>query len=84
MFNYHGEEGYLRLVQQTMEPTRVLQNAIRRIPQLEILGHPAMSVFAYGSRTLDMPAVADGMIDQAWRVGRLTGPPGSGDSGGEP
>jgi sphinganine-1-phosphate aldolase len=67
---YLGQEGYLRLVDQTMRYLRRWWAAIDAIPGLEVMGRPAMSVFAFTSRTLDIFAIADGLEERGWLLFR--------------
>jgi sphinganine-1-phosphate aldolase len=70
VLRYLGRQGYLRLVGQTMRYIRQFQADINATPGLEVLGQPAMTVFVYTSRTLDIFAVADGLEDRGWLVSR--------------
>jgi glutamate/tyrosine decarboxylase-like PLP-dependent enzyme len=65
-----GEDGYLRLVKQTLEYLRRWWAAIDAIPGLEVMGHPTMSVFAFTSRSLDIFAIADGLEERGWLLFR--------------
>src|SRR5215813_12347427 len=67
---YLGEDGYLRLVEQTMSYLRRWWAASDSIPDLEVMGRQAMSVFAFTSRTLDIFAVADGLEERGWLLFR--------------
>jgi sphinganine-1-phosphate aldolase len=67
---YLGEDGYLRLVKQTIEYLRRWWAAIDAIPDLEVMGRPAMSVFAFTSKTLDIFAIADGLEERGWLLFR--------------
>lgn len=70
VMNYLGEEGYMRLVEQTMKYIREFQKRINSIEGLVVLGKPDMSVFAYTSHTLDIYAIATGMEDRGWMVSK--------------
>jgi len=65
-----GEDGYLRLVKQTLEYLRRWWAAIDAIPGLEVMGRPTMSVFAFTSRSLDIFAIADGLEERGWLLFR--------------
>jgi hypothetical protein len=43
---------------------------------LEVWGAPQLSILSYGSRKLDIFAVAERMTERGWFVGRLVEPPG--------
>jgi sphinganine-1-phosphate aldolase len=67
---YLGEDGYLRLVKQTIEYLQKWWAAIDAIPDLEVMGRPAMSVFAFTSKSLDVFAIADGLEERGWLLFR--------------
>jgi len=72
---YMGEEGYLGLVRTTMDATRALIDGINAIPGLEVRGKPDMSVFAFGSDSVDIYVVGYVMDVLGWHVDRLQRPP---------
>ena len=74
VMKYLGEDGYLGLVDATMRYIKRFQAGINAIEGLAVLGEPVMSVFAYGSTTLDIHAVAAGMEDRGWLVSKETYP----------
>jgi len=73
-----GWSGYLELTRVVMDTTKALLDGIRTIPELEILGEPEMSVFAYRSKTLKVNifAVGDQMEERGWHIDRLQRPDG--------
>lgn len=75
VLNYLGEEGYTRLVNEVMETTLILREGIEKTGRLEVLGDPAMSVFAVGSNHIDVYALADVMAEKGWQLGRQQLPP---------
>ncbi len=74
VMTYLGEEGYLRVVGDTMHYLERWWAAIDAIDGLEVMGSPAMSVFGYTSRTLDVFAIADGLEARGWLVYRDSHP----------
>jgi sphinganine-1-phosphate aldolase len=68
VMTYLGEAGYLDRVGRTMRYLRRWWAGIEAIDGLEVMGTPAMSVFAVTSSTLDMFAVAKGMESRGWLV----------------
>lgn len=74
VMRYLGEEGYLRLVDGAMRYMARFKAGINAIPGLEVMGDPAMTVFGYTSRTLDIFAIADGLEQRGWLVTRDTWP----------
>lgn len=71
-----GWSGYLEQTRLVMETTKALLDGIRSIPELEILGEPDMSVFAYKSKMLkaNIFAVGDQMEERGWHIDRLQRP----------
>ena len=74
VMSYLGEEGYLRVVGESLEHIRRFQSGIDAIDGLQVLGRPAMTLFAYGSDELDIFAVAEGLTERGWLVSRDTWP----------
>jgi sphinganine-1-phosphate aldolase len=75
VMRYLGEEGYLGLARRIMETTARIQEGIQALPELRILGHPPMSVFAFTSDTLDIHALGDAMDRRGWHLDRQQLPP---------
>ena len=70
VWNYLGEEGYLRLAKATLDATHALQAGVRSIPGLRVIGEPEMTVFAIGSDDIDLYALADAMQERGWMLDR--------------
>ena len=70
VWNYLGEEGYLRLAKAALAATHALQEGVRSIPGLRVVGEPEMTVFAIGSDELDLYAIADRMQERGWMLDR--------------
>jgi glutamate/tyrosine decarboxylase-like PLP-dependent enzyme len=68
VMNYLGEDGYLRLTKQTMDFVGRLTEEIEAIPELYVVGEPDMSLIAYGSDSLDIVAIGDGLQTRGWFV----------------
>lgn len=71
-----GEDGYLNHAKTTMETTKRLLQGIKAIPELEIVGKQAMSLFAYRSvsKKLSIYAVGDQMEKRCWHIDRQQRP----------
>jgi glutamate/tyrosine decarboxylase-like PLP-dependent enzyme len=69
-----GSDGYRRLFASVMDTTVRLQRGIRSIGDLEIVGEPPMTVFAFGSAGRDIFAIADCLERIGWRIDRQSGP----------
>ena len=68
-----GAEGYLRLARTVRDTTRTFRAGVDAIDGLEVTGDPNLSVFEFGSSTLDIGGVADVMDDRGWHLDRQQG-----------
>ncbi|MBN1138536.1 MAG: aspartate aminotransferase family protein [Anaerolineae bacterium] len=75
ILNYLGEEGYLALTNTVMKTARKLQDGIRAIPELQILGEPVMSIMAIASDRLNVFEIGDEMALRGWILDRQQFPP---------
>ena len=71
--NHLGEDGYLRLTEIVRDTTRRLQACIEAIDGLRITHPPDLSLFEFGSDTLDIGAIGDVMDDRGWNLDRQQG-----------
>lgn len=71
---YLGEPGFLDIAKRTMRARKTIIDGVDGIPELQLWGEPELSLIGFGSYTLDMMAVADGMDDRGWFSTRLGGP----------
>jgi sphinganine-1-phosphate aldolase len=69
-----GEEGYLESTRRILEAAHRLQQGIRAIPDLHVLGEP-LFVIAFGSRSLDIYQVLERMSARGWSLNGLHMPP---------
>ncbi len=81
VLHYLGEEGYLELATRAMNATKAIASGVREIPGLCILGEPAMSAIAIGTRSsggeppLDVYVIGDLMSARGWFFDRGQSPP---------
>jgi glutamate/tyrosine decarboxylase-like PLP-dependent enzyme len=75
IFQYLGEEGYLRLARTVLDTARALREGVAATPGLKLLGEPPVSVFAFSSDTLDVYALGDAMEARGWKLDRQMNPP---------
>jgi len=68
-----GEAGYLEATRKILETASRIQEGIRRIPELRILGNP-LWVIAFASETLDIYRVMDFMTRRKWNLNGLHKP----------
>lgn len=71
---YEGKAGYSKIFTTVMDAAHRLQEGIRSITELHILGDPPMSVFAVASDQVEMMAVADSLEARSWRIDRQRDP----------
>jgi sphinganine-1-phosphate aldolase len=69
-----GFDGYQRLFASLLDTTKRLQHGIRAIGDLQIVGDPPMTVFAFGSAGRDVFAMADRLERHGWRIDRQHDP----------
>lgn len=70
VMNFLGEEGYLALTNTVMQTAHKIQEAIRSMPDLKILGNPNMSVMAIASDTLNIYEIGDELSQLGWQLDR--------------
>lgn len=61
-----GEEGYMELVQTVQVATQKMMDGIRAIPELHVLGQPAMCMFSFASDSINVYQLADEMSKRGW------------------
>lgn len=74
-----GEAGYIEACSSIVGATKKIVSAIEENPglnnDLEVLGHPLVSVVAFNSKTLDIYDIADAMSAKGWHLNSLQSPP---------
>jgi glutamate/tyrosine decarboxylase-like PLP-dependent enzyme len=68
VLNYLGEEGFMRIVKTVQEATQKLITGINAIPELEVLGQPAMCMFSFKSDVINVYQLADTMAKRGWYI----------------
>jgi sphinganine-1-phosphate aldolase len=66
VLNFLGEEGYTRIIKTVQDATQKLMDGINAIPELHVLGEPAMSMFSFASDALNVYQLADEMGKRGW------------------
>ena len=75
VLKFLGAEGYRELARRMMETRERLMDGIRTIPELAPIGDPEIALFAFGSPSLDVHAVAEGLSGRGWLPGVNAEPP---------
>ncbi len=68
VLNFLGEEGYMRIIQTVQEAVRKLIDGINAIPELRVLGEPAMCMFSFASDAINVYQLADEMTKRGWYI----------------
>ncbi|XVF85310.1 hypothetical protein PTKIN_Ptkin17bG0107400 [Pterospermum kingtungense] len=69
-----GQEGYLENTRKIMEVSKMIEQGIKEIPELFIIGKPAMTIVAFGSSVLDIFEVNDILSSKGWHLNALQRP----------
>lgn len=74
-----GETGYINACGEIVGATKKIIEAIQENPglnnDLEVMGHPLVSVVAFTSKSLDIYDIADAMSGKGWHLNSLQSPP---------
>ncbi|MFC2086519.1 pyridoxal phosphate-dependent decarboxylase family protein, partial [Bacteroidota bacterium] len=65
-----GWEGYKKIVKSVIEESRKIINGISKIPGLDIISNPDMSVFSFTSNDADIFNIGDVMEEKGWYLNR--------------
>ncbi len=68
VLNYLGEEGFIHIVRTVHEATQRLIRGINEIPELRVLGEPAMCLFSFTSDQINLFQLADAMARRGWYI----------------
>jgi sphinganine-1-phosphate aldolase len=68
-----GADGYLAKARIVRDTTRRFLDGIDAVPGLAVTGRPDLSVFEFGSATLDIGVVGDVMDERGWHLDRQQG-----------
>ena len=68
VLNFLGEEGYMRIVKDVQDATQKLIAGVNAIPELRVLGQPAMCMFSFKSDALNVYQLADEMGKRGWYI----------------
>lgn len=70
-----GRAGYTAMARDTMDVTIKMRQAVKQIPELELMGEPNMSIVAFKSGKLDVYILADELNKKGWHFERQQLPP---------
>ena len=75
IMNHLGESGYLAIADTVMQTVARLREGIGAIEGIDVLGDPAMSVLAIGSKRFNMYEIGDELTLRGWHMDRQQRPP---------
>ena len=75
VMRYLGRDGYREVVGRLMRVRQAIVEGIESIEGLSVYGKPHSFQFAFGSDAFDIFAVAEGLGERGWLVGRALEPP---------
>jgi sphinganine-1-phosphate aldolase len=76
VLHYLGESGYLDLTSRVMKTWRKYIEGIDAIPELYLVGVPHLVILSFGSRVIDIFAVAQKLSQKHWYISRINEPHG--------
>jgi tyrosine decarboxylase/aspartate 1-decarboxylase len=65
-FRHHGRAGYVESTRHVLELAQTIVEGVTAIPGIRSVVKPLMSVVAFTSDTLDIPAIHRGMVRRGW------------------
>lgn len=68
VLNFLGQEGYTRNIKAVQDATQKIIEGIKAIPELRILGEPAMSLISIASDSFNVYQLADEMGKRGWFI----------------
>lgn len=75
VMRYLGRDGYREVVGRLTRVRQALVDGIESIEGLNVYARPHTFQFAFGSESCDIFAVAEGLSQRGWQVGRALEPP---------
>lgn len=71
---YMGEDGYVNATKKIVSTARKVQEGLKKIPGIYILGAPKLSVIAIGSKDFDIYCLSGALTDRGWNLNSLQYP----------
>lgn len=75
MMNF-GEEGYLEATKRILDTSRLIENGLRKIKGIYVIGKPATTVIAIGSEDFEIFRLSDALSKLGWSLNILQFPSG--------
>jgi len=71
---FFGKEGYVQTTKEIITTTRKITEALQKIPGIQIVGVPDVSVIAFDSKDFNIYGLSDGMKKRGWALNALQFP----------
>ena len=71
---YMGEDGYVNATKKIVSTARKIQEGVKKIPGIYILGAPKLSVIAIGSKDFDIYCLSGALTNRGWNLNSLQFP----------
>jgi len=71
---FFGKEGYVQTTKEIITTTRKITEALKKIPGIQIVGTPDVSVIAFDSKDFNIYGLSDGMKERGWALNALQFP----------
>ncbi|KAL3877655.1 hypothetical protein ACJMK2_035330 [Sinanodonta woodiana] len=71
---YMGEDGYVESTKKIISTTRYIVQELRKIPGIEVLGEPLMSLVAISSTSFNIFRLSDALSERKWMLNPLQFP----------
>nr|CAG4651780.1 EOG090X051L [Triops cancriformis] len=71
---YYGKQGYVDATRKIITTTRRIEQGLRQIPHINVIGKPQVSVVAVASKEFNIYRLSDGMAKLGWNLNALQFP----------
>lgn len=75
LMNHIGLDGYKNIVKTVVDTAQKLIYEVKQIPELQVIGNPISTVFAFTSDKIDIYELADELAEKGWLLDRQQTPP---------
>ncbi|XP_055836776.1 sphingosine-1-phosphate lyase [Episyrphus balteatus] len=72
----YGEEGYLEATKRIVDTSRFIEDGLRKIKGIHVIGKPATTVIAIGSEVFEIFRLSDALSKMGWSLNTLQFPSG--------
>ncbi|XP_054719039.1 sphingosine-1-phosphate lyase-like [Uloborus diversus] len=73
---FHGKEAYVECTKKIIDVTKYIEDGLRKIPHIHIIGKPEVSVIAIGTQYFDIYRLSGALTHKGWNLNALQFPSG--------